>query len=71
MNITYMHALSLSLSLTHTHTHNRSVQDELKRESYSDAFTVALSYLAMLVYISFALGSLPARGRPMDILVLR
>jgi hypothetical protein len=35
----------------------RSVEDELKREFYTDASVVAVSYLVMLGYITFALAS--------------
>lgn len=38
----------------------RSVEDELARETASDSVTVAVSYLVMLVYIALALGTLPA-----------
>jgi|LauGreSBDMM110SN_4_FD.fasta_scaffold140511_1 hypothetical protein len=49
----------------------RSVQDELERESTSDALTVAMSYLAMLAYIAIALGSLPALDQPWEVFVSR
>ena len=49
----------------------RSVQDELARESTSDAATVAFSYLAMLLYIAVALGSLPKSYKPLEVFVLR
>ena len=49
----------------------RSVQDELRRESYSDAVTIAASYAAMLLYIALALGSLPSCSAPLEVLVLR
>lgn len=35
----------------------RSIQDELERESVAELSTVAISYILMFVYISFALGS--------------
>lgn len=38
----------------------RSVQDELARESGVDMAVVALSYFAMLIYIALALSSLPS-----------
>ena len=50
-----------------------SVQDELARESFTDVATVALSYVAMFVYIAVALSRAPPsppafdgapRGRP-------
>ena len=34
----------------------RSIQDELNRESRSDVVTIALSYLIMFIYVSLALG---------------
>lgn len=34
----------------------RSVEDELDRESHSDVFTIAISYFVMFVYIVFTLG---------------
>ncbi|ESP03417.1 hypothetical protein LOTGIDRAFT_199271 [Lottia gigantea] len=36
----------------------RSIQDELNRESYSDVLTIVVSYLIMFGYITFALGKL-------------
>ncbi|KAK9823955.1 hypothetical protein WJX72_006638 [[Myrmecia] bisecta] len=47
----------------------RSVEDELARETYTDAGTVAISYLVMLAYIAVALGSLPRGGGPLQLLV--
>lgn len=34
----------------------RSVEDELDRESHSDISTIAISYLVMFIYIVFTLG---------------
>ena len=34
----------------------RSIQDELNRESISDVATIALSYFVMFIYVSLALG---------------
>ena len=34
----------------------RSIQDELNRESRSDVTTIAISYFVMFVYVSLALG---------------
>lgn len=34
----------------------RSVEDELDRESHSDMFTITISYLVMFLYIVFTLG---------------
>jgi Niemann-Pick C1 protein len=45
------------------------VQDELRRESYTDASVVAASYLAMLAYVALALSSLPPAHDPAGILV--
>lgn len=51
---------------------HRSVQDELARESMSDAPTVLLSYVAMLLYIAVALGALPpSRRQALQVFVLR
>ncbi|GLI64747.1 hypothetical protein VaNZ11_008114, partial [Volvox africanus] len=49
-------AANMSLSFST----ERSVQDELSRESRADAGTVAASYGIMLLYIAVALGSFPA-----------
>ena len=49
----------------------RSVEDELARETASDSVTVAVSYLVMLVYIALALGTLPAGAGPWAVLVYR
>ncbi|EFN58463.1 hypothetical protein CHLNCDRAFT_6284, partial [Chlorella variabilis] len=46
----------------------RSVQDELARESGSDAPTVLLSYLVMLLYIAVALGRFPRGADWRDVL---
>jgi Niemann-Pick C1 protein len=35
----------------------RSIEDELERESVSEAITVVISYILMFIYISLALGS--------------
>jgi hypothetical protein len=48
----------------------RSVEDELTRESGTDAPTVALSYLVMLIYITVALSSLPPPGQWKQLFVL-
>lgn len=52
-------AAGLRLSLST----ERSVQDELARESTADVGTVLASYFVMLIYIAVALGSLPAGRR--------
>lgn len=46
------------------------MEDELKRESYTDASVVALSYLAMLGYISLSLAALPPPGQLLRLFVL-
>ncbi|KAL4425014.1 hypothetical protein ABPG77_002899, partial [Micractinium sp. CCAP 211/92] len=47
----------------------RSVQDELARESASDVSTVLASYLVMLLYIAVALGRFPRSPDWRDVLV--
>eukprot|EP00884_Botryococcus_braunii_P021147 jgi/Botrbrau1/7716/Bobra.0159s0148.1 len=47
----------------------RSVQDEVARESAADMPTVALSYLVMLLYIAVALSCLPAGAPVREVLV--
>lgn len=34
----------------------RSIQDEINRESQSDVATILISYTVMFIYIAFALG---------------
>jgi hypothetical protein len=48
----------------------RSVEDELKRESYTDASVVAISYLVMLGYITLALAALPPASQILHVFVL-
>lgn len=48
----------------------RSVQDELARESYTDASVVATSYLVMLAYVALALAALPPPSQALQALVL-
>ncbi|XP_033613302.1 NPC intracellular cholesterol transporter 1 [Fukomys damarensis] len=43
-------------NLTISFSAERSVEDELNRESDSDVFTIAISYAVMFLYISLALG---------------
>ena len=43
------------LSITHTHT-QRSIEDEIERESQAEIMTILISYLLMFVYIMFFLG---------------
>lgn len=40
----------------------RSIQDEIERESKSDAFTILISYMFMFGYIAFALGQYQVTG---------
>jgi Niemann-Pick C1 protein len=58
-----------TIFITHM-TPLRSVEDELKRESYADAGVVASSYAAMLIYIAVALGAVPPPSQPARVLVL-
>jgi Niemann-Pick C1 protein len=46
------------------------VQDELTRESYTDASVVAISYVVMLGYIALALASLPPARQVLQLFVL-
>ncbi len=50
----------------------RSIEDELERETAGDVITIAISYLIMFAYITFALGRInrPSRlpVRPMKML---
>ncbi|XP_006903115.1 PREDICTED: niemann-Pick C1 protein [Elephantulus edwardii] len=50
-------------NLTISFTAERSIEDELNRESNSDIFTVVISYGVMFVYISIALGHIKSCGR--------
>lgn len=34
----------------------RSIEDEIKRESHADIYIIVISYIIMFVYITFALG---------------
>lgn len=36
----------------------RSIEDELERESHADIYTIFISYLVMFLYITFALGQI-------------
>jgi len=48
------------------YTSERSVEDELARETYSDLWTIGVSYLAMFAYVALALGQLhPVKSRVM------
>lgn len=50
-------------NLTISFTAERSIEDELNRESNSDVFTVIISYAVMFVYISLALGHIQSCSR--------
>jgi Niemann-Pick C1 protein len=41
----------------------RSIEDELDRESHSDVSTIAVSYIIMFAYIALALGQIRTCGR--------
>lgn len=42
----------------------RSVEDELGRETYSDLWTIAISYVAMFFYVAISLGQIhPIRSK--------
>jgi len=51
--------LAKSKNLTLSFSTERSVEDELKRESNADAGTVAKSYLMMVLYVALALSTIP------------
>ena len=36
----------------------RSIEDEIERESHADIYTIIVSYLIMFLYITFALGQI-------------
>ncbi|XP_037364629.1 NPC intracellular cholesterol transporter 1 [Talpa occidentalis] len=50
-------------NLTISFTAERSIEDELNRESNSDIFTVVISYAIMFLYISIALGHIKSCRR--------
>lgn len=50
-------------NLTISFIAERSIEDELNRESKSDVFTIAISYAIMFLYISLALGHIQRCGR--------
>ena len=45
-----------SLNFTLAFTSERSIQDEIDRESMGDVYTIVISYLVMFVYVTLALG---------------
>ena len=44
-------------------TSERSIEDELDRETYMDIAIIALSYILMFVYITFSLGRITTMNR--------
>lgn len=50
-------------NLTISFTAERSIEDELNRESNSDISTVVISYAVMFLYISIALGHIQSCSR--------
>lgn len=50
-------------NLTISFIAERSIEDELNRESKSDVFTIAISYAIMFLYISLALGHIQSCSR--------
>ena len=56
-------------NLSLTFSAERSIRDEIDRETYTDMGTVALSYIVMLLYIACALGTLPHRPSWRDVVV--
>lgn len=50
-------------NLTISFSAERSVEDEINRESNSDVGTVVISYAVMFVYISIALGHIKSAAR--------
>ncbi|XP_028924174.1 NPC intracellular cholesterol transporter 1 isoform X1 [Ornithorhynchus anatinus] len=50
-------------NLTISFSAERSIEDELNRESNSDIFTVVISYAVMFLYISLALGHIKSFSR--------
>ncbi|PNJ81073.1 NPC1 isoform 4, partial [Pongo abelii] len=52
-----------NLNLTISFTAERSIEDELNRESDSDVFTIVISYAIMFLYISLALGHIKSCRR--------
>ncbi|XP_042636184.1 NPC intracellular cholesterol transporter 1 [Orycteropus afer afer] len=50
-------------NLTISFTTERSIEDELHRESNSDVFTIVISYAVMFLYIAIALGHIESCSR--------
>ena len=61
--------MATAANLSLTFSAERSIRDEIDRETYTDMGTVALSYAVMLLYIACALGTLPHRPSWRDALV--
>jgi Niemann-Pick C1 protein len=65
--IEYMHNISTSGRFANncviSYSSERSIEDEIDRQSKSDVFTIVLSYSLMFIYISFALGRYPINNR--------
>lgn len=66
---TRLQELAAQANLRLSFSSERSVEDELARETASDSVTVAVSYLVMLLYIALALGTLPAGAPSWAVLV--
>lgn len=66
---TRLQDLAAEANLRLSFSSERSVEDELARETASDSVTVAVSYLVMLLYIALALGTLPAGTSPWAVMV--
>uniref|UniRef100_A0A0R3RZD1 SSD domain-containing protein n=1 Tax=Elaeophora elaphi TaxID=1147741 RepID=A0A0R3RZD1_9BILA len=48
----------------------RSIQDEIDRESQSDVFTILISYIFMFAYVAFALGQYQVTGNNLATLLV-
>lgn len=66
---TRLQDLAAQADLKLSFSSERSVEDELARETASDSVTVAVSYLVMLLYIALALGTLPVGSSSWALLV--
>jgi Niemann-Pick C1 protein len=51
------------VKMTVAYSAERSVEDEIERESGTDVFTVLFSYVVMFAYVSFALGQFTSTSR--------
>ena len=52
----YMYNYILCMLCAHTVHTQRSIEDEIERESQAEIVTILISYLLMFVYIMFFLG---------------